>query len=106
MNLVTHCGFNERADLTKARQFETVEQIKEFLKMKFNGGSNFGTDNLLRDGTYREMAIWYDFRPWLKKYLVEYENGSFYAQWAPSKGQLREATYLSRKEKVYNFPKA
>ena len=104
MSLVSHYGFNERADLNKARQFTTVEQIKEFLKIKFCGGCCLGSDSLIRSGNYREMAINYDFRPWLKKYLIQFSHGELESAWAPSIGALRKAMHLSHNDKVFLFP--
>ena len=106
MNLVTHYGFNDRANLNMVRQFETIEQIKEFLKLKYSGGCCFGGNELRSRGQYREAAINYDFRPWLKKYLVEYNHGTLQAAWAPTKGELRKSMGLSRKDGVLLYPEA
>lgn len=51
----------------------------EFLKRKFEKGCIFGQDNLLRTGTYKEMGWSYDFKPFLKRFLVkQYGNWSEY----------------------------
>lgn len=104
MNLVTHYGFNERADLSKALTFETVEAVKDWLKTKFSSCCSFGIDNLTRNGNFRLMAINYDFTPWLTKYLIQYEHGQLQAAWAPSKGALRKAMSLSNDDKIFVFP--
>jgi hypothetical protein len=105
--IVTHYGFNERADLTKARQFNTEQEVEDFLKLKFCGGSCFGTDNLLKSGQYREMAINYDFRPWLTNYLVKFNfTGGLQSMWAPNKTALRRSAHLSRNDKILLYPEA
>ena len=106
MSLVTYYGFNERADLTKARQFNTEQEIKDFLKLKFGGGMIFGVDTLLRSGNYREAAINYDFRPWLTKYLVEHDGSNLSSAWAPNKTSLRRAAYYPRTTRILVYPKA
>jgi hypothetical protein len=104
--LVEHYAFNERGDLNTVRKFQTVKQIKEFLRFKYDGGYHFGCDELMRGGQFKEMAINYDFRPWLQKFLVEERYGGMRAMWAPSKGALRVAAHLSRNDKVLKYPTA
>lgn len=106
MSLITRYAFNERGDLTKARPFETMEEIKSFLGLKYCGGSMFGSDELVRSGHYKECAISYNFRPFLTRYLIQTQYGDLQSGWAPSKGALRRAMHLTRNDKVFIFPKA
>lgn len=106
MTLITFYGFNERADLTKARQFETSEQVKDFLKTRYDS-YGFGVHELTTSGQYREAAINYDFRPYLTHYLIErHQTGGLQSVWAPNKGLARKALGLHRNDRVLLYPNA
>ena len=65
----------------KAKEENKIDFKKpeEFLKRKFEKGCIFGQDNLLRNGIYKEMGWSYDFKPFLKRFLVkQYGNWSEY----------------------------
>jgi hypothetical protein len=63
-----------------------------FLQEKFLPGMIFGQDSLLRTGRYKEMGWCYDFRPFLKLYLVkiDYAWSEYYCL---NKTTLRKLLY-------------
>lgn len=86
-------------DLKKYKFSETASKkiifkdikVKEFLKQKYDGGYNFGVDNLLNYGEYKVDGWIIDFKPVLKLYLLkQYNNIQEY--YAPNKTMLRKVT--------------
>lgn len=78
--------------------------IREFLKMKYDKGYHFGTDALVKSGCYREGGWEFDFRPFLKKYLVLSGYNTWTEAFAPTKTGARNAYALSRNVPIMNFP--
>lgn len=70
----------------------TVDDPKSFLKKKYQRGCFFGLDNLHRSGIYKLSGWAYDFRPFMKKFLVK-QYGSWQEYWAPNKTALRNSIY-------------
>lgn len=86
LNEVEYWCFSDSAtdnpELTKNRT------VDEFLKEKYNGGSNFGFYNLFDTGCYKLQGWLYDFRPFLYKYFVKY--GDYIQEiYAPSRDAIR-----------------
>lgn len=102
--LVSAYAFNERGEISKARTFKTLEEIRDWLRAKYCSICSFGIDTLTRSGHYREAAIDYNFRPYLVKYLVQYPDGQLQSAFAPTKGELRRVLALSRSAHVWLFP--
>jgi hypothetical protein len=70
----------------------TIDNPVEFLKSKYTRGSIFGLDNLQRSGRYKLMGWSYDFRPYLKRFIVK-QYGSWQDYYAPNKTALRSSIY-------------
>jgi len=102
--MITAYPFVAHADPKNIRHFDTPEAIRKFLQIKFCGGACFGTDELTRNGQYKEMGFVYNFRAHLKKWLIQDDNGHLSRAYAPSVTALRKALYLSRHCKVWAFP--
>jgi len=65
---------------------------QEFLKSKYVRGSIFGLDNLKKEGLYRLAGWVFNFRPYMKKFLVkQYDNWT--EQWAINKTDIHNSTY-------------
>lgn len=64
--------------------------VYEFLSSKFDGGYNFGTDELLSRGIYKLAGWIFDFRPYMKKFLVK-QYDSWREYYAPNKTLLRKS---------------
>jgi hypothetical protein len=70
----------------------SIDNPKEFLKTKYTNGCVFGIDNLQKNGVFRLMGWAYDFRPYLKRYVVkQYDQWQEY--YAPNKTSLRAILY-------------
>lgn len=63
-----------------------------FLKSKYQRGCFFGLENLKESGRYREMGWEFNFRPYMKKFLVK-QYGQWTEVWAPNKTAIRNSTY-------------
>lgn len=70
----------------------TLDDPKSFLRERYSGKFMFGLDDLKKSGMYRLMGWQYDFRPFLKRYLVK-QYGSWYECYAPNRTLLRASTY-------------
>lgn len=69
-------NFTGRAEERHKIEFKNPE---EFLKTKLQKGCIFGRENILSHGVYREMGWQYDFRPFLKRFIVkQYDDWSEY----------------------------
>jgi hypothetical protein len=75
-----------------------IDNPKEFLKSKYTNGFIFGIDNLQKNGIYRLMGWAYNFRPYLKKYVVK-QYDQWHEYYAPNKTSLR-ATLYGRIDKI------
>lgn len=69
-----------------------VENPKMFLREKYKKGYIFGLHELQSNGIYKLMGWAYDFRPYLKKYLVK-QYGDWREYYAPNKTALRKTIY-------------
>lgn len=67
------------------------KSINDFLKEKFDKGCISGQENLKKYGVYRILGWEFNFRPYLKRFIVKQ-----YDQWsecyAPNKTALRKCT--------------
>lgn len=70
----------------------SIDNPKEFLKSKYTNGFNFGIDNLQKSGIYRLRGWAYNFRPYLKKYVVK-QYDQWHEYYAPNKTSLRTILY-------------
>ena len=76
---------------------------EQFLKRIYQRDSMFGLDNLKASGYYRIHGWAYNFRPFMKRFVVcQYD--SWQSQWAPNVTALRRATY-GRIQEVVEIPK-
>lgn len=75
-----------------------IDNPKDFLKSKYSNAFNFGVDNLKQNGIFRLQGWAYNFRPYLKIYVVK-QYGRWYEYYAPNKTSLR-ATLYGRIEKI------
>lgn len=103
-SIVFAYAFNERGKIEEAKQFANEEEVKTFLRNKYSGVASFGIHGLTQTGHFREMAIDYNFTPFLKKYLVEEPSGHYHAAYAPTKGHLRKVMCLAEDAVIYDFP--
>ena len=81
--VVNSMGFNDRATENNRMFFETKERAIKFLK-------NSSNMNIETSGTYDNMAWRYDFRPFLKRYIIEYSYGYISKVYALNKTQVRK----------------
>ena len=65
---------------------------QEFLKSKYVRGSIFGLDGLQSSGVYRYMGWAFNFRPYLKRFVVK-QYGSWQEYYAPNKTALRNSLF-------------
>lgn len=64
----------------------------DFLKRKYQRGFTFGLDNLQKTGYYKLMGWAFDFRPFMRKFLVK-QYGQWQEYYAPNKTLLRASLY-------------
>lgn len=64
----------------------------EWLKTRYSGGSVFGIEGLLNSGCYRLAGWQFDFRPWLKRYVV-CQHDHWQAVYAPNRTLLRKSLH-------------
>ena len=69
-----------------------IDDPKEFLKTSYASPHSFGVINLKESGIYRLMGWAYNFRPYLKKYLIK-QYGQWSEYYAPNKTTLRSTIY-------------
>jgi hypothetical protein len=81
--------FTESA--TEAPTLE-IKNPKEFLKTKYLSRDSFGLDNLQRDGLYKLQGWNYDFKPYLRQFLV-LQYGQWRQYYAPNKTTLKASIY-------------
>jgi hypothetical protein len=65
---------------------------RDFLRAKYTRGCIFGLDDLQRSGVYRFMGWKYNFRQFLKAFVVK-QHGSWQEYFAPNKTALRTSIY-------------
>ena len=82
--------FSETA--TKHKPTFSVITVEEFLKLNYISFQNFGNDNLRKEGIYKLNGWAFDFRPFMKRYLVN-QYGQWQEYYAPNKSLLRKSTY-------------
>jgi len=61
---------------------------KEFLDEKYSKGTFFGLDKLSRSGVYLLDGYSFDFKPYLKRFLI-HQNGTWCEYYAPNKTKLK-----------------
>lgn len=66
---------------------------EEFLKSKYQRGCIFGLDCLQNSACYRYLGWQFNFRPFLKRYLVRQSGCGWVEYYAPSKTALRASLY-------------
>ena len=93
-NVKTDCyRFTMHAAKTPPDIFQEEKITPEqFLKAKYQNRYDFGTENLVRTGHFRIMGWIFDFRPFLKLFLVK-SGRSWDEVWAPNKTLARKITY-------------
>jgi len=64
----------------------------EFLKTKYQRGCFFGLDNLHRIGGYKIHGWYFNFKPFLQKFIVK-QYDSWQEYYAPNKTLLRNSIY-------------
>jgi hypothetical protein len=90
---------------TKEKPLLGNASIGEFLRMKFDKGCHFGTDELLRSGHYKFHGWSFDFRPFLSKYLYNVVNSRQWQEvYAPNKRGVRIAAGMPTRTRVIKFP--
>jgi len=92
-----HININE----VKAFKFTDTEAEKpdvnhdtvfEFLNSRYTEGSIFGIENLKQSGGFKLMGWYFDFKPYLKLYVInQYDN--WYQAYAPNKTMLRKTIH-------------
>jgi len=78
--------------------FTKEKDIINFLNHKYQRGCIFGQDNLLRFGCYKFQGWNYDFRQYLKLFLVK-QHGNWIELYARNKTALKNTLY-GRIEKI------
>jgi hypothetical protein len=90
MNIESHkfssTATSEKPDILQGR---TPEQ---FLKSKYTRGMIFGLDHLQKEGCYLLAGWCFNFRPFMKLYLVR-QHGNWSEMWAMNKTAIRNSTY-------------
>lgn len=77
------------SETAKEKPILEAETVEEFLKKNYLSRYSFGNDNLRRFGVYKEKGWEFDFKPFLKKYLVK-QYDSWQEYYAPNKTLLRK----------------
>ena len=78
------------------------ETIEQFLKEKGTSICNFGMYDLYSYGIYKYMGWRYDFRPFLKRFLIRQD--SWIEVWAINKTAARKLTFGKISE-IHEIPK-
>lgn len=84
--------FSDFAKEKPALNEEETMTPKEFLQKKYVSRYSFGNDSLQRSGVYLLGGWQFNFRPYMKKYLVK-QYGDWKELWAPNKTLIRKALY-------------
>lgn len=77
---------NERPDILQGKT------EMDFLKSKYDHGCIFGLDNLHRHGCYKLAGWQFDFRPFMKRFVIK-QYDSWQEYFAPNKTMLRKSFY-------------
>lgn len=101
-SIVKSFPFVATAKVSEAMVFADKTAVKNYLDSK--GQFGVGVDTIFRYGYMRLWGIRYEFRPLLTKYIFQ-RGACFYVGFAMSKKQLRQGLGLSKRDKVYVFPK-
>lgn len=96
--ILWHCKNLEK------KEWEKLTPSK-WLEMKFSKQFSFGTDELTRNGFYKLQGYNYNFRPYLKKYIVKTDYDGIFIRYAPNVSLLRTANGFNRNCKVALAPK-
>lgn len=65
---------------------------KQFLDKAYTVSILFGLDGLLKTGTYKIAGYSFDFKPFLKRFLIN-QHGNWIEYYAPNKTKLGAAVY-------------
>ena len=99
---VTGWKFSTTATENRPSLLGNYKTVAEFLASKFTRGSIFGLDNLQSYGMYKIMGWQFDFRPFLRRFVVE-QHGHWQAYYATNKTALRNSLW-GRLETVVEIP--
>ena len=69
---------------------KSIENPEQFLREQYSNPFSFGAHNLLCYGNYKLMGWEYNFRPYLKRYIIR-QYGQYSNRYAPNKTLLRKA---------------
>ncbi len=83
--------FTQGTDDKHIRQ-DILKNPQEFLKKTLSNRFSFGTDNITRQGTYKEMGFAYRLRPFLKNYVYK-QHGAWHEIYALDKANARKLVY-------------
>ena len=89
--------FNPSASETAPDILQGTSPI-QFLKCKYQRSMMFGLDNLKQTGCYKILGWRFDFRPYMKEFVV-LQYGHWQSEWATNKTAIRNSTY-GRIEKI------
>lgn len=86
-NTIPHYKFTD----TDAKPLLITEDYAPdfFLKRVLNSPFNFGANNIMSHGVYKEKGWAYNLRAYLKKYVYK-QHGQWYESYAINKGNLRK----------------
>lgn len=99
---VTGWKFSPTATDNRPSLLDNYNNVAEFLAAKFTRGMIFGLDKLHSFGMYKIAGWQFDFRPFLRRFVVE-QNGHWQAYYAPNKSALRKSLY-GRLETIVEIP--
>lgn len=88
---------SEKPDILQGK---TPEQ---FLKSKYIRGCIFGLDCLQREGVYRISGWSFNFRPFMRKFVVK-QYGHWSEMWGPNKTSIRLSTF-GTVDQIVELPK-
>lgn len=81
-------AFNERAISDNIKK-DIEQNPLGFLTKTLSNRFNFGVDNIMQTGIYRELAWAYDLRPFLRKFVYK-QYGSWREIYALNKTNVRK----------------
>lgn len=65
-----------------------------FAREKLSGSPHdFGVDEIMQHGIYKEMGFTYDLRPYLKHFVYKQAGGSWHEAYALNRANLRHLIY-------------
>lgn len=98
--MITHWKFPQWEIDTTPMEFKDEQSIRNFLQKEYTSSCQFGYDNLVRTGIYKEGGWAYDFRPYLRKILVK-QYDHWQELYAPNKTTLRHTLYGRVQQMIY-----